>query len=1067
MSSIIDNREGNTLLHGLQQMSAGGSELRVATAFFSLDALMMLAETIGAYDRVRLLFGDDADAKQRVRLLAMLRERSDADLLAQRDTLPNLTPLKKIEALFAAGKVEARCYTAKKFHAKAYLIDRPNIFPPQMAVLGSGNFTRFGLIQNIELNVQLTPDQTEQLAAWYEARWAEAAHDVVTLDVLAEVRRQIELYEPHVLYLKALYAWGAAQEADAPNAARTKLLDALDPHQEQGFRRALRILDKQHGVMVCDGVGLGKSFVALALMEQFCREGKRVLLIAPKSILVSSWTGYLETYLKQYRKPFGSLWELPMTELGFDYVGDADEAAPQKLQEKRDLVTSLFERADVIVVDESHNFRASNASRYKNLMEIVRPYRERKKVILLSATPINTAYRDISNQLALVTHDKGNIGGYNIEQIKRYANDLDKDRPADSADGQLAFSLGDTPNDALNRVLESIVIQRSRATIKALATAKDKIVHFPKRTPPRCIEVQIGANSGKYRDLIALSDRRFRPTVEFIRLIEAEIAKARSANRPMTAVKIPKTQPKGIKLAAFLTEQYRRVPVAGQKTYLDEVHLAKLVFANALKQLESSPVAFQGILQSLGIGLVARLQYVCGEESRPLVAAHETWLRTPLFPKVEADAEVDGELDIDTMDIEEDGDTLDASGEESDAWLAQAVKSRQLAKKLADFDRETFDVERWRGDIVADLDFLREIHAATLAAREQPDPKLADVLPELKPLIADGKRVLIFTQSQRTAEYLERELRSRLNGANVARIDSRIESTRAAILYAFCPGYNKPDTAPSIPKRLDVLISTDVLSEGVNLQEAGAIVSYDIHWNPVRLIQRIGRVDRRLDPAITPNDHSFDILNVLPPDEINDIIHLVGAVENRTLRISRALGLDVSFFKSDDPAGNLKEFNSQYEGEVTLKDQALNAYARLSVEPPDEKTRYLLDQIPPGAFGVWQNAPQNGLFALFTMEPTPKATQADREKFAALLGRPLLLLEQPGKEPLADAGEILTLLAKTTPGTPSGTPSEESQLAQRLKKLKEAARRQFSEIELPNTLLPRLACWIELRKGNA
>jgi superfamily II DNA or RNA helicase len=1062
MSSIIDNRDGNTLLQSLQLMSAGGRELCIATAFFSLDALMLLADTVCAYDRIRLLFGDDANAEQRRRLLDLLRQRSDADLLAQRDAMPTLSPLKKMEALFGAGKVEARCFTAKKFHAKAYLIDRPAIYPKQMAVIGSGNFTRPGLLQNIELNVQLTPEQTQQLEEWFEARWAEAAQDVVTEDVLAEIRRQIELYEPYVLYLKALYAWGAAQEADAPTLGRTKLMDALDPHQEQGFRRAVRILEKQHGVMVCDGVGLGKSFVALALMEHFCRQGRNVLLVAPKNILTSSWDSYLDNYLARYREPFGSIFEIPMTELGFDPIGDADTETPQKLQEKRELVQRLFERADVMVVDESHNFRASSAARYRNLMEIVKPCRDRKKVVLLTATPINTAYRDISNQLALITHDAGNIGGYNIEQIKRYANVLDKDRPTDRLDGQLSLGLMDTPSEALNRVLESVVIQRSRATVKALAEAKGKIVHFPKRTAPLCIEVTIGDESALYRDLIALADKRFRPGVEFVNLMRAEIAKAEKTGKPVSAVRISKAMPKGIKLAAFLTEQYRRVPVEGRKTYLDEVHLAGLVFANTLKQLESSPVAFQGILQSLGTGLIVRLQYVFGEDARPFIASHEAWVRTLLFPTQEP--EFDGESDI---DIEEDGDTLDASGDETDAWLAQAVKSRQLAKKLRGFDRETFDVDRWRDDIAADLSYLKEIHEATLCARSQPDPKLADVLPHIKRLVAGGQRVLVFTQSQRTAEYLEKELRTRLEGANVARIDSRVEKTRAAILYAFCPGYNPPARAQSIPARLDVLISTDVLSEGVNLQEAGAILSFDIHWNPVRLIQRIGRVDRRLNPAITPEDHSFDIINVLPPDEINDIINLVGVVENRTLRISKALGLDVSFFKSDDPAGNLKEFNAAYEGEITKTDQALNAYARLAVDPPDEKTRRILDAIPPGAFGVWHSAPQDGLFALFTMEPKPSATAADREQFAAVIGRLVLILERPGQEALTDAGEILNLLAQTTPDAPSGTPSDEAQLAQRLKRLKEAVRHRFAEINLPSTILPKLVCWMEMRKGNS
>ena len=324
-------------------------------------------------------------------------------------------------------------------------------------------------------------------------------------------------------------------------------------------------------------------------MEHYCREGKRVLLVAPKSIMVSSWEGYLKEYLKQYRKPFGTLCEVYMTELGFDFVGDADETTTAKLQDKRDLVDSLIEQADVIVVDESHNFRASNASRYKNLMRIAAPSMGRKKVILLTATPINTAYRDISNQLALVTHDNGNIGGYNIEQIKRHANELDRDKPADNPSGQISMTLEDTPSGVLNRVLESVVIQRSRATVRALAEAKGKVVHFPTRTAPRCIEVSIKAQSGLTRDLIKLAEQRFQPTATYIKLIEAEIEKARKAGRPLTTVKIPKAQPKGIKLAAFLTEQYRHVPAVGQKTYLDEVHLAKLVFANALKQLESSP----------------------------------------------------------------------------------------------------------------------------------------------------------------------------------------------------------------------------------------------------------------------------------------------------------------------------------------------------------------------------------------------------------------------------------------------------------------------------------------------
>ena len=1067
-TSIIDNRNDNTLLASLKSMAHSGQEISIATAFFSLDALLLMADALEGYEHVRILFGDDADAVQRRRLMEMLRQKSDEELLVTREKQPGLTPLRKVEALFAAGRVEARCYTAKKFHAKAYLIHRPTNSPPKLAVLGSGNFTRWGLTQNIELNVKLYEEQTGQLEAWFNERWDEAAEDVVTDDVLAEIRRQIDLYEPHVIYLKALYTWGDQQQGSGTALGRTKLQDALDPHQEQGFQRALKILDREHGVMVCDGVGLGKSYIALAIMEQFCREGRNVLLIAPKNIMTSSWEGYLASYLSRYRQPFGSIFEVAMTEFGFD--PDPDAPATASVIDKRELVQRLFERADAVVIDESHNFRSTSADRYKNLHKIVEACRgKRKDIVLLTATPINTAYRDMSNQLSLITQEKGNIGGYSNDQIKKCASELDKERPGDPPagqlmTGQLSMDILDTPSQALNKVLQSVVIQRSRATCKALAEAKGKEVRFPIRKAPEAIEVSIGPDSPAYRDLIALAQKRFQPGVEFWKLMRAEIAKADKTGKQVVPVALRKGPPKGIKLAAFLTEQYRLVPIEGKgrKVYLDEVHLAGLVFSNTLKQMESSPVAFQGILQSLGMGLLARLEFVFGSAAADVVAQNEGWIRTPLFPKT-----VDPLADLDTdEDIEEDGDTLDAGGDESDAWLSQAVRARQLPKKLAGFIEGTFDTGRWKNDIIADLDFLREIHAATMAARQQPDPKMACILPVLKQITDAGRRVLVFTQSQRTAEYLERELRVRLGGKNVARIDSRVETTRAAILHSFCPGYNKPAHAQSVPARLDVLISTDVLSEGVNLQEAGAILNWDIHWNPVRLIQRIGRVDRRLDPVITPEDHAFDIINVLPPDEINDIINLVGAVENRTLKISKALGLDVSFFKSTDPSGNLKEFNSKYDGEITATDRALTDYVRLSVEPPSAKTQAILDAIPPGAFGVWKGAPQDGLFALFTMEPTKKASDADRERFAAVIGQPVLILEQPGKYPLSDAGAILGILSQTTPDAVSGTPSDEAELSKRLAKLKESVRRQYGEIGLPKEILPKLVCWMELRQGQ-
>ena len=1085
-SSIIDNRDSNTLLSSLQTVTDSGRELCIASAFFTLDALLLLADTLNGYQKIRLLFGDDADATQRRKLMEKARLASETDLLKQResekDGMALLSPLKVVERLFQEGKIEARCYTKQKFHAKAYLIQRDAAFAPRQGIIGSGNFTRSGMTRNIELNVSLTIEQAAHLETWFEDRWKEAEIDVVTPDILTLIQSQIALYHPYVLFQKALAVWGEYfggqyEESSLP----------LDPHQEQGFQQALNIIAREQGVMVCDGVGLGKSFIGLALMEHFCRDGRNVLLIAPKNIMESSWKGYLDLYLRRFRSPFGNITEMPMTEFGFlPEEGKKDLPPTPALLEKRRLRDDLMERADVIVIDEAHNFRTPSASRYQNLYKVLQEARgRRKKVILLTATPINTEYADLSAQAALITQEKGTIGSYSIGQIRKSAVLLDKEiqqrKKTDDVlpSGQLTLAISESDSQILNKVLEALLIQRSRKTCKALAEAAGKHLRFPHRNDPAPVDYEIGASYVEFRKMIAVAKSRFDPGVALIKQMQQEVKKAEKTRQEEDAKKSGKSSPEvyaphpakdskkklpGIKLAAFLLEQYRHESVGGYKRYQDEVRLAELVFSNALKQLESSPPAFQGILQSLGEGLIARLEFIFGQAARPLIEPHLAWVRTPLFPK-SIPEKVDGEgEDVETQIS--DGEALDLSGTETDDWLIQSVQERHLARKMADFTAEKYNVARWQSDIVADLGYLQEIHAATLKARQKTDPKLKEVEPIITKAVVQGKRVLVFTQSRRTAEYLEIALKAfwedkKLN-VNLARIDSRVEDTRAALLHAFCPGYNpRPLAWPSsVPERVDVLISTDVLSEGVNLQETGLILNYDIHWNPVRLIQRIGRVDRRLDPVITPETHSFDILNVLPPPEIDNILQLVGVVENRTLRISRALGLDASFFKSTDKAGNLKEFNSQYEGEMTGADRALADWLRQKAQP-DKELQEALATLPAGAFGVWKNAPHDGLFVLFTLEATDKATDADKARFQAELGHPILALERPGLPPLLSAGEIFDLLRGTVKKQVSGTPSDEQVLGERLKTLRNAVKQQFCDIDLPKTITPRLVCWME------
>jgi PLD-like domain len=286
-SSIIDNLGENKLVKAVIELSETGTSISIASAYFSLDAFNLLETPLRNLKTVRLLFGDEASAKSRLFLIQAFRARSEIDLQARREEEPFLSRLKVVEDLIGRKALQVRCYKRDKFHAKAYLIER-TVSPEKVGVIGSGNFTRLGLTQNVELNVELSREQAAHLAEWFEARWLEAQLDDVTEDLLKEAFRHTQMYEPFLIYSKALKLWGDETQGPHPREDNSNIVPLLDPHQYEGFRRALQILERQDGVMVCDGVGLGKSFIALAVMESLARGDERgnldnILLIASLS----------------------------------------------------------------------------------------------------------------------------------------------------------------------------------------------------------------------------------------------------------------------------------------------------------------------------------------------------------------------------------------------------------------------------------------------------------------------------------------------------------------------------------------------------------------------------------------------------------------------------------------------------------------------------------------------------------------------------------------------------------------------------------------------------------------
>ncbi len=1044
VTSIVDNQGENTLHQAIERITTDGRELWIATAYFSLDALNLISQNLLKADKVRLIYGGEANARDRNAILTAMRSDSEERLLDDRKTDPLLSGLVYAKQLIEEGRLEARIYRRQNFHAKLYISHRQGE-PPVSGIVGSGNFTRSGLTQNVELNLKTQEEQTLKLVEWYESKWAEAEQDDFTEELKIEIERHLNLYSPHAIYLKALLAWGDHVQGRAP-LKPLAMLDMLDPHQEHAYRQALRILEREPGVMICDGVGLGKSFVALALMEHWLSQGSRVLLVAPKAILKSSWEGYLARYLGKYSRGFANVHSQPMTWFGFNPDQEPDHDAR---------LAEYAEQADVVIIDESHNFRNSATQRYDNLYRVVAPNnRGRKKIVLLTATPINTKYEDLSNQLQILTHDDGTISGIPRLQINRQARNRDRTARNEGVaiDQETLFSASFEADELLSTALESVAIQRSRHTCRELAEAAGKRLRFPKRRPPQEIRYTLGQG---HEELIRETKLRFEELSTYLERYSQEVAKAAEKE---TEVKrsFGSVPQHGLKFSGYLPNLFRRSTTIANRQAQLEAFLAKMVFVNVIKQLESSTPAFQSIIESLGQGLALRLRHYGGDDPAVIaaLARHEPWIKLP------ANRPDDENLGAEP----EDGAADEASGGESDDFICR--EERRAIKRLQalGFSPETHDIERWKKDILQDLNHLETIHGKCLSAQREPDAKLNEITAQVQRERTKGRKVLIFTQSRKTADYVQDELAKRLD-ERVALVNSDIGGERRArILHEFSPKYNdlpggQSSLLDSPEDQINILVSTDVLAEGVNLQEAGCIINYDLHWNPTRLIQRIGRVDRRLrdeDP-----DHEFDILNVFPPPAINEILGLVDTVEQRKRKISHLLGIDVSYFRATDEEGTLREFNALYEGGESTRESQLIEYVRQVTLNTEEQQ--LADSIPPGGFGVWEGAPVDGFVALFEMRGTERLSDTDAEHFRSILGSPILIMETGGKFSM-DAANILQALSGTVKGEKSGNPSDKETLRAALARLKSRTNQSFRSINLVATIQPKLVCWMELRK---
>ncbi len=883
--TLIDNVEGNTLLKALENLLVKSVSLDIATGTFEIGVFLSLGEKWRHLERIRLLMGDETTRRTKEALIKTLQEVTDDNIESVKKQDDTLHGLAAIRDAIRNGRIVVRVYDKAKFHAKLNLMHAQNSSLVDFATVGSSNFTTPGLTQNVELNSFITdPTHIQKLNAWFDARWQEASE--VKEELLRTVERHLRAYPPFTVYAKALHAYfrGREKPADAWEENESMIYRTLSQYQKDGYHSALQIADTWNGALICDGVGSGKTYIGLMLLERYLRENKRVLLITPKSIAESVWHSQISRQLQaRYGRLLREHYDIKLhTDLGRQGgINDED-------------LEYFRHYKDVIIIDEAHHFRNPRSNRGQLLMELAK----NKKLYLLTATPINNSLDDIYHLINYFAQDnKNHFSELGVYDFRKHF--LDIERQLENEDTEIAEQVEEDDVLRQDPLLKQVLIQRSRAYIKDADIESGTQILFPKRV--------------------------IEPTVNYslrrvYRTLYEELQEAFSKDYPF------------LNLAIYNTVRYHKNPERHIENR--EKQIIGLIRTLVLKRLESSWRAFEATVENLLLNMAVWLQKYAPKRFEMWEGTNQRWwsvVQKHIRARLQSDG-ISSQLSPENLKRA----VVSNPSEEDDDLASLETED--------DFIPAHHNVDSLFDDVVDDMNFLtgllsrmyRLFYADQLAnepATEQ-DDKLQQLLKLLKR--HPNEKSLVFTEFCDTARYLYTQLQ-RARFKHVEQIDSRRKVDREEIIQRFSPCYN--GASPEAVDPVHTLITTDVLAEGLNLQDAAIIINYDLHWNPVRLMQRIGRLDRRLDPAIEARlnrtDPTVHVWNFLPPQELDVLLKLRRRVDGKILRISRTLGIEGKFVSPDDDDETLRLFNERYDGTESIEELMNLERQRISETYPE------------------------------------------------------------------------------------------------------------------------------------
>jgi hypothetical protein len=778
----------------------GQQRLDIATGYFAPRVWNLIGQAFADLTALRMLLGERPDVgyggHDTVDLRRYYRRKIADDLETLAFDREHARLVDALLGFLEREAVQVRLFNGPFLHAKAYIFDH-------VSYVGSSNFTPSGLTRNSELMLASTSQGVARgLRDWFDGKWSGSEdYKPELIETLRASKFGSKAYTPFEVFIKALYEYFKDRIALEQNQATSLELARF---QEEGKLEAIRLLDKWGGVLIADAVGLGKTYIGLSLLEHELlhkrKRGRvpRGLVICPAQLRDLVWGPRIGEY------------GIPGVEIvSMEEVGRAD------FDWKR------YTRYDLVLVDESHNFRNPNTNRAINLSKLIAGGK-RKRVVLMTATPVNNSLFDLYHQIRLLTG--GNDSYYRSIGINNLAGYF----KAAMHGGIEIFDL-----------LEATTVRRSRLDIRRRQEHGEAVVvngqpvRFPDRRLARIDYDLDGTYQGFYHELVQGIER-----LHFV----------------------------AYNIEAFARDKTNDTERANQRnTAL--IALMKMLY---LKRLESSAAAFE-------ISITRQMHF----QERFLALLHQGKL---------LDAASYRKLLV-----------VEADDEQPDPpqTILDVLKSAEPGR---------YDMQRIADLVASDVATLQSIVRMVGEARERAAHGGDDKLRQLQTLLASDlkeRKVLIFTSFHDTAHYLFNQLHTdatwqgKAGHPTLGVITGATKSDeRGRLIQRFAPTANRPSDHDEEKRpqerrppadEIQILISTDVLSEGQNLQDAGVIINYDLHWNPVRLIQRAGRVDR-IGSAFA----EIQLYNVFPEAELEALLGLVRRLSDRIAQIDQSVGLDAS-----------------------------------------------------------------------------------------------------------------------------------------------------------------------------